>query len=327
MNPSASALRRVTECPASMVLPQAGQTTAAAKKGTENHKAIEEAIDSKDYQNLSPKLATFLSRCTDCEVEVAYALNVKTGAVRYIGSKLGRNYGALERFEIPGTIDLVCRVDGVLYAVDWKSRTRVEDAATNPQIGFGAACAMLHHGDDECMGGLWYLNDDWFDVAMFTRIDLSTFLRERVAMFDRLYALADEYTNGSPVSVSAGPWCQYCAAMPHCPAKTRLALAMIDQLQTIRGAVATMTDEQAGVAWEKSQEISTILESVQHALKERIAESGGLPVEGGAKLVVLREEKMSGYDFDAIKASFAEAGQDVPRKVGIKMVTRKIKAA
>lgn len=325
---SASSIRRETECPASVVLPQANRTTGASTRGNENHAAVEQAIESKDYSNLSPKLAAFLATCDRIEAEVAFVLNVKTQTVRFVGKKIGRNYGPIGKWEIPGTLDMICFIDGVLHVVDWKTRTRVEEAATNPQIGFAAACGMLFHEQEEANGAFWYLNDDWCDAASFTRLDAAAFFAERVAMFERIYAAADRLANGEALNVHAGPWCEYCPAMSHCPEKTRLALAMVGELEAIRSSVANMSDEQAGRAWEKAQDIEKILCHVQDALKARIQSSpNGLPVEGGQKLVVLKEERMNGYDFDAIKTTFADMGQEVPRKPGVRLMPRKIKAA
>lgn len=329
MNPSFTAQRRVTECPASMVLPQTRSTSAASTKGTENHKAIELAITSKNYENLSPKLAAFLSSATRVETEVAYAIDVKARKVRRIGVGIERNYGPLEPYEIPGTIDLICYVDGKLRVVDFKSRTRVEDAATNLQIMAAVVAVSAETGEDEATGGLWYLNDDWTDFAEFTALDAAAYYAERVAMFDRVRKARDAYENGQVPEVHTGSWCQYCPAMHHCPAKTRLALAAIGQLTDIRQSIATMSPEQAGHAWEKVDEINALLKPIEEALKERVIGSGdeGIPIEGGTKRLVYREEKMNGYDFAAIGKVFADAGIDVPRKPGIKMVPRKLKVA
>ncbi len=310
MNPSFTAQRRVTECPASAALPQARSTSAASKKGTENHKAVELAITTGNFENLSPKLAAFLAGCTDCECEVAYAIDVERQKVRRIGVGIDRNYGPLDPYEIPGTVDLVCRIGGRLWVIDFKSRQRVEDAATNPQIIAGVVAAMAEFGDEEASGGIWYLNDDWFDRdgAEFTAIDVAGYYADRMAMFLEAATALNDYEEGGVPEVHTGPWCQYCPAMHHCPAKTRLALASTGILVDIKQRISGMTNEEAGRAWDKLDEIKSLAKQIEESLKER-AMVEPLPVDDGKKLLTYVEQAFTGY---AVKP-------------GIKMVPRKLK--
>ena len=291
-----------------MVLPQTRSTSAASTKGTDNHKAVELAITTGNHENLSPKLAAFLAECTDCECEVAYAINVITRTVRRIGVGIERNYGPMKPGEIPGTLDLICRRDGKLYVIDFKSRTRVEEADTNPQITSGITAAMTEKGDDEAVGGLWYLNDDWTDFAEFTALDIASYYADRERMFDGVTDARLALERGEDLPVHTGSWCQYCPAMNHCPAKTRLALASTGILVDIKQRISGMTNEEAGRAWDKLDEIKSLAKHIEEALKER-AMVEPFPVDEGKKILTYVEQPFTGYTV----------------KPGIKMVPRKLK--
>lgn len=84
----------------------------------------------------------------EARAEVAYAYNFATNTSRKLGEGIGRDYGALSEFEIPGTSDLVYRRDdGNLAVVDWKTGERFSADKYADQMMFLGLCAISAPGE------------------------------------------------------------------------------------------------------------------------------------------------------------------------------------
>lgn len=286
MNPTGSALERAMACAASCVLPVASHMGEAAAFGVKNHEEIEAGDRSR------PVVRDLLEDATDLRHEVAYALDVSTGTAREIGVSIGRAYGALSPQEIPLTVDAEFRRGGRWWVVDFKSRARVTAAASNWQIRAGALAVMSRHDAGVVMGGLAYLDDNELDVTTFDAFHAVGFWEQLRSLVMHLRLLESRYLDGQTPPVSAGPWCRWCPALPHCPAHTRLALSLVGELESVDAKLATLTPDQAGNAWEKVKRYKLVLERIEETLRE-YARREPLPLPNGRRLALVESRRTS----------------------------------
>ena len=281
-----SGVERAMFCAASCALPGAGHTGEAAIKGSENHKGIEEGDQSR------PVVRDLLDGATDVRHEVAYALDLETHTVREIGVGIARDYGPLSPTELALTVDLECKRDGVWWQVDFKSRGRVSAARDNWQCRVGTMAVLLRHGADQGMGAIAYLDDSELDATPVDAFHVAAWWADLRSLASRIRAARDLVAQGGMPSVSAGPWCKYCPALPHCPAHTRLALSLVGELESVDAKLATLTPDQAGNAWEKVKRYKLVLERIEETLRE-YARREPLPLPNGRRLALVESRRTS----------------------------------
>ncbi len=304
MNPTGSGLARAFECPGSCALPRAGHSGESAAYGKANHKDIEDGDRSK------PVVREVLEDAEDIRHEVAYALDVERRSVRELGVGLDRGYGRLSDTEIALTVDVECRKGGAWWVVDWKSRERVTPARDNWQIRAGAMAVMARHGTDIVVGAIGYLDDSELDAAPFDYFSALGYWGELAAMLARVRSAEARAAAGGTVDVSAGAWCKYCPAIPHCPAHTRLAKALLGELDGVDAQIADLTAEQCGRAWDLLKRYDVIAERVKESIRTR-ARSEVVPLSGGRRLALIESQRRS---LDTKKAA-EMLGADAPYKV------------
>jgi hypothetical protein len=155
--------------------------------------------------------------------EAAFAYDTATHTARCIGTNIGREYGELRPFEIPGTADLygVDQEENIVGVWDYKMGT-AEPAYLNSQLKFLALCACLVHGKTRAQGNIVYLRNGkaWTDSAEWDLIELEAFGSE----LKELLTLSMEKPR--ILCFSEGPWCRYCPAYSACPAKKALAMEL-----------------------------------------------------------------------------------------------------
>lgn len=316
-----SALERVYNCPGSTALPQANSTTEASTQGNTNHTIIEVGLATGNYAGLPDVARGMMGDGVTVRVEVAYALDLEKRTVRCLGERIGRNYGELCEWEIALTVDAIFTGPGGTCVVDWKSRERTTVATANWQLRTGCLAVLTEMGLTETDGAIAYLDDGFIDPMMldvFQATALWGDLRHLVAQAKRAQKAA---ADGLPVSVHSGSWCRYCPAFVHCPAQTKLALAMLGEASDL--AVATMSDEQAGRAWEKLKEIQAIAGKIEDALRTR-AKRTSLPLSNGKRLALVSSSRRSVDTKGAVKL-LEEAGIAVPYKTSTFDVVKEIK--
>lgn len=307
--PTGSAIERAMACPASCVLTRAGHTGEAAVYGSEQHKAIEDG----DLSKLVVRLV--LDGAEEVRHEVAYALDVDARAVREIGVSVGRNYGKLKSSEIALTIDIECRKDGTWWVGDWKSRSRVSPVAQNWQIRAAVIAVMSRHGADTAMGFLGYLDDSELEVELFDAFHVAAWWDELREMVHRIRRAAVVVGEGGAPDVNSGTWCQYCPALPYCPAHTRLALSMLGELDSVGAKVDALTLDQCGRAWELLKRYDVLADRVRDSIKAR-ASREIVPLTNGRRLALVECKGRMSVDSAAVEATFREMGREVPKRRG-----------
>ena len=322
---TASSALRVGSCPPSIRLPQLHESSGASECGNDSHSDLEKWCNHKRTTGMwpegtPPELVTIIGDAEILGVELAMVWDSASGTTRRIGESVGREYGPTTESEIPVTVDLCVRdTNRGLRVIDWKSRTRVAASARNPQVHTQAvACASLF-GDTEVTAGLVYLDNWYADMTPFDGFDLDT-LAGSLAL---IVSKATAATATDPLHL--GPWCEYCPAQVGCPAKNAV---LVSAANLVRGAdtdaLATLSDEDAGLVYVQLGDLSDLVEKARKIIKDR-ARKTTLPLPDG-KVLACIEKQREGVDHTKAAALLTSAGIPVPMKVTTYTEVRAINA-
>lgn len=282
MSVSASGLQRLFACAAAAVLPGVARVTAAATCGNWRHEflrlvpslgrdaallevpeAFREVCALIDLEGLPLEKDSFAT-------EVAFAYNARTGASRELGRNLNRAYGVLEPGEIPGTADVVGLLedDGV-YIPDWKGvDPTTPRARDNWQMRCLALAAARAYGRTRAVVELIHIPDDgsppYRDRAEFDSLDLDGFEVELRELEERVEAERAKLAKGKRPAMTEGPHCRRCPALPMCPAKVTLAVAMGQGLE----AVPLLTLENAPRVLARLEAVELLAKEMRRALED-----------------------------------------------------------
>jgi hypothetical protein len=320
-HPSASNAEAFVKCGASHVLAQSDKHNDYMYRGTEGHEPLAALVNGR-VPNASDRGMDMISRfpwakvlggVTDLEAEVAYAVNVKTRTVRRIGREIGREYGKLERYEIPTTLDVQGEKDTRAFLRDWKFGVSSSwwqllvqcmavayDVAGNPAFLEVDAGFVFIDGETQ---GEEYRQDT--RVVPLEEIDQAA--DDMVAAWDRVEKMVADLARGEPIKTTEGEWCRYCGAYPHCPSKWKLARAMIGHTVESGSVVAAMTAEEQGVLWTILQEKKKQIDAALDTIKGSVA-AGPIPLPNGKQLVTLRMKGASRLDKSAVMGLLDELG-------------------
>lgn len=280
MLPSASAIGRALECPASVILPATQVHREDAVRGSSIHRfarlvargvPIEEAI-----KHVAPKWQatcwqldwqTLLGGITEIRSENAFAIDVETQQVRFLGEDIGRDYSSVTATEYPGSEDIGgIDYDGMPVTTDVKTGfLPVTECWENKQIAYFALRIHLETGADRVRGRLAYVREDGsvrLDIHVFTRIELEDFLDELTDLVPRIEEARAQLAAGITPATSSGPWCRYCPAVSVCPSKTALARALGGDTDVVLRELRAMAPEQQGAAYVKAKEIKRLIEMI-----------------------------------------------------------------
>jgi len=305
VNPSASSFERALQCPASFALPQVRETTEASEQGTKNHDNVEEGLE-KGGRELPQVAKNAVEDAESIQTEVSYAINVVTGGVRETGRH--RAYGDLTEEEVGVTTDLVVKKrDGSIFVWDWKSRKRVTGIRENLQLRAQAYAVLKLSGVDALGYGIGYLDNSHADVDVFDSFDAADLLQTLRRMMQGVAAAILDEREKLPPRVHAGSWCEYCPAMPYCPAYTRLAKSFLGEVTELSERLQLMTVSEVGVVHERLKPIKKILEALEKGVRLR-AQAESVPLPGGKKRLVLIDSSRTSFDKEAALARLTENG-------------------
>lgn len=275
MSLSSSSLERVAACPASTRLPQHRFTGDDAKYGTRNHDEVEAGT----------KQVRALEGVTISETEPSYVIDVKKRTVTQTGHH--RQYGELGEWQIGTTPDLVgLRSDNTLIVRDYKSRKRVESAATNLQVRTQVLAVATVAKASSVNAGLIYLNDGEEDLADFGLVDFSAIWADLTSICQRI----DEIKSLplEQLKFNAGSHCTYCDGLLVCPTQRAMVKVFSSQTEVLTQEDLTakfmaMTDEQIEIADDQIHIIDRMLEMAKSARFARL-EVGPVKLKGGKYL-------------------------------------------
>jgi len=299
-----SALPRVLNCTASVVLPRAEAHNEYADVGRDEHEELAR------FEDLPPHLAALLPPGAIAEVKVAYDVATRVG--RIVGAAAGRGYGELGPFEIAGSIDAlgVDREDGVVVIVDWKTGyADVDPAVRNWQLwGYAlAACRAL--GYDRARLIVAYTNRGRIDQHELDALDLADFAERLERLHARVGSLKAARDRGETLDTREGPWCRHCASKPFCPSKNALLVQVAEKGLAVIGD-AYMTPERARGAYEQVIAVEQLVKEARKRLERYVDERG--PIDLGDGRAFGRHERQGNERVDARvarKAIYEIAGE------------------
>ena len=299
--PSFSSGERAEACPPSHVLPRVLVTSDAADIGTDIHGflkvvAADPAARSLALERLPPELrdrcaaidvASALHGLENVRTETAYAVDVESGAVRFLGQDLGRQYPELAPTEVCGALDVDADAGDVVVAVDWKTgRGEVTPPEENLQVGIQAYAIAKHRGASSAIGRLAFIDEDGGVTPVehhFNALDLQRLLERWRNAVRRVHEAAAQHVEGKMPTVRAGTWCGYCPARPHCPAIVAFAKIMLGELEADRVGLEMLTPERQGEAWLRAKTAVKLAEDVLEGLRT-IAKDEPIPLPDGKEV-------------------------------------------
>lgn len=324
-NPSASTAEKLVACPASHVLPQHEVYTEQADHGTAGHDVLAALVNRRPgarerldlrFPSLSQKLVHLLDGVGHLASEEAYVVDVEKRTSTYLGKEINRQYAEklgrpLKPYELGVSLDVTGRTSLGLWMRDWKFGRY----SSWWQLHVGGMAILWNKktaGDLSVDAGFVHIlgtNDEegdseldlYEDTATLYMADLDDRADELMEAFDRARAMEKELAQGlSPNSIKTveGKHCQYCGAYPHCPSKWKLAKSMLEL--DVVGHIGALTREQCGAAWKKLGEIEkNIIKRTKDALKERMRNEDGFPLENGKVLRMVQMPGRTSLDKDA----------------------------
>lgn len=298
--PSASNAEAFVMCGASHVLPQSQKHNDHMYRGTEGHEPLAARLNGKipggterglQFVHDFP-LDLIMRGVSKWRGEAAFAVNVKTKTSRLIGVDIGRNYGALEKYEVPCTLD----ADGVKadrpWVRDWKF------GVTSSWWQLMIQCMALAYDDPETPlaevdAGFVFIDGETRgaeyreDSRIVSLEEIDTAADKMAAAWDRVEAMVADFDAGSELSTTEGTWCTYCGAFPYCPSKWNLARSILGMSVRTDNELGAMTQEEQGRLWSVLKERQKLIESQLDVLKISAAVQP-LPLPNGKQLVMLR---------------------------------------
>ncbi len=272
---SASALPRLFACPGSAALPSARTVSEWADAGAERHTEKEVAIALGDYDDLPEKVRALIPPdVTSVRAEVAVAYDLR-GRARELGVGLGRKYGALSNWEIPGTIDLLILAPGRAVIVDWKGWEDVAGPADNEQTLLYALAVARIYSLDEVTVAIAYLGEGKQRVPTATLdvLDLDAFAASLDKLTDAIAEQRNRVAAGGLPDVSEGRQCKYCPAAHACPAKVALVRRLVNggEAESLEMMIP-LDDATARLAYERLGHAKNLLKRIERVLYARAAE-------------------------------------------------------
>lgn len=239
---SSSKLELVAACEGSITLPWRDSPNEHSEAGTARHADDEEAINAGDVP------AEYAERWPDLtwRAEVAYVYDIAADTSRYVGCGVGRDYGTLGPFEVPGTIDAEGRDNGQLVVVDRKGFERQEPAERHRQVRFLALAAARHQPAERITVAI-RPEIGPMDVAevdpVFDLRQVAHSVRKLVLDSARVRSEAHQGTRMPTFTV--GRHCRWCPAFEDCPKQKELRALVVRDEEDPELALSTFVDDQS----------------------------------------------------------------------------------
>lgn len=244
------------------------------------------------------------------EAESAYAWDWTTDQSVHLGENIGRAYPA-GTAAIAATADLVVHERHRCRIIDYKTgRAELTPARDNGQLAALALAVARYHRLTEVQVELWRLRDDggWHcDVATLDALELDSWAARLSQRMRELLA------HGAAPDLRTGPHCGYCPSRHHCPARTALLRATIEQGS--QGPVE-LSRETAGTAW-------VLLERLEEAAEQLRRELEALASEAPLALPDGRQVALQAQSREHIVGEVA--AQILPELIGSEVANRVIK--
>jgi hypothetical protein len=280
-----SQMDRLLRCAASGALPQVidANPSEHRDRGTAAHAFLarvgevgrEAALAEIDEQwrpfCASIELAQLGDRVT-LSTEVALAYNWKDDTARQLEVVEHRAYDVDPTCEVPLTIDLAGVGADAVYAGDYKGPFAwLPDPEQSMQLGVAALALARLHDVGRAQVEYIRLRGDGTTRPFRAELDLWGLhgVAERVAStMEQVVELRAYHERGGVLNVAEGPWCRYCPARQHCPAKTAMIRSILSDTARAIPYDLPITPANAGAAYlmlRKAKDVIANLEKAIHA--------------------------------------------------------------
>lgn len=236
---SSSKLDLVSECPGSLTLPWRDEPTSYSEAGTERHEGDELAINAGDvpeeYESRWPGLTW--------RAESAYVYDISIDTSQHRGYGIGRKYGTVGPFEVPGTIDAEGRGNGILVVVDRKGHEIQAPAGQHRQVRFLALAAARHRPADRIIVAI-RPEIGPLDVAELDPVfDLDVIAHDIKQLVIQSARVRSDARSGKPVEFRTGRHCRWCPAFAACPKQADLKALVQLEDDHPELALSTLVDD------------------------------------------------------------------------------------
>ncbi len=226
-------------CPPSVALPQIfdGNESEAKDKGSAVHKFLERVAAVGYAPALAEVDKKYADRCASINVaklamhlklstEIAVAYNWREDTARILTPVAPRVYEIDPECEIAATMDLGAYdpKQSRVYVGDYKGpRAWLPKPDQSMQLAIAAVCLARIYGATEAVLEYIRILDDGEPFRFDATLDVfgieaaAARIRETMETVERVRVELDA---GRIPNVTEGPWCRYCPAKMHCPAKT-----------------------------------------------------------------------------------------------------------
>lgn len=317
---SSSKLELVAACEGSITLPWRDSPNAYSDAGNQRHAEDEEAINSgagiEEYQERWPGLTW--------RAEVAYVYDISSDTSRYVGCGVGRDYGTLSPFEVPGTIDAEGRGPGQLVIVDRKGFERQESAERHRQVRFLALAAARHQPAERItvairpeLGAM--------DVAevdpVFDLRQVAHSVRKLVLDSARVRSEAHQGTREPQFTV--GRHCRWCPAFNDCPKQKELKALVVRDPEDPDLALQTFVDDDtAADVYQLYKRIGILYKRIGEQLY-RHAAVRPIPLGNGRAFGRLEKQGNEKLDGDVVWQAVKELHPGLEDKAVVRHATKK----
>ena len=295
---TASRLELAEKCPGSFAHEHVQTTNEAADRGTAVHEYVAALLEGKDYSLPADESAAALCRALDrpelvavarpepgseLYTEVAFFFSPTSGDAGVLRGNHHRDYSGAPSGSVAGTADVVAVEDSRVRVTDWKTgRAEVPNPADNYQLHFLGLAAARAFSKNEAVVQIARLGEsDSIDVraATLDPDDLTGTLRDLERIVESVYHARTQ----SPV-YRIGNHCRFCPALPHCPALSGAAQAILE------GPPEELTDHRAAELWARLQAVEAVAKRTREALTEYVY-ARTVPTTGGKALRVVETRR------------------------------------
>lgn len=295
--PTGSRLGLAAICAASQVLEVVDTEFATGEAGREKHTGLGSVIEGKPLPDaLTTDTKKWVENITEDEAliaplrgsitEPAFAYDVATGLVRYVGRDVKWRYNASPT-EFAGALDFVKveLVNDTVMVADLKTgQGETDHPIRNWQLRFGALTAARHFGVDNAKLGLLLAPEGRTPRWQWSHLD--AFGLEEVALdlnrlAERIGWARRDVAQGKTPRLVVGEHCGNCKARHGCPARVAMAKRLGGEPEEVVMDLKMMlTPQSAAIALARWKAASKALVEVGAALYA-YAKEQPIPLGGG----------------------------------------------
>lgn len=254
ITPSGSTLDRTAMCAASAALPQIFDANERdddpKERGSVQHAFLDRVakvgrdaalaeVDLKHRDRCASINTAKLADRLTLSTEVAIAYNWREDTARFLKPISPRVYEIDVDSEIPATGDVVAYDPkaGRVYAGDYKGpRAWLPKPENSMQLGVEAVALTRIYGANEAVLEYIRILDSGEPIRFDATLDafgIETAAERIRATMDLVERTRFDLDSGRIPNVTEGPWCRYCPAKMHCPAKTAGMRAVLNGEQRL----------------------------------------------------------------------------------------------